>query len=50
MDGVSAIRQATHEIAIQRLELLRRLLTQMERVLAISGLEVLSVDIVATAP
>jgi hypothetical protein len=37
VDELSAIPQASREIALQRLELLRRLLTQMERVLAING-------------
>ena len=49
MDELSAIPQASHEIALQRLELLRRLLTQMERVLANNGLEVFSVDVAETA-
>jgi hypothetical protein len=40
----SAIPQASREIALQRLELLCRLLTQMERVLANNGLEVLSAE------
>jgi hypothetical protein len=47
VDEHSAIPQASREIALQRLELLRRLLTQMERVLASNGLEVPSVE---TAP
>jgi hypothetical protein len=38
VDELSAIPQALREIALQRLELLRCLLTQMERVLAINGL------------
>jgi hypothetical protein len=38
VDELSATPQASREIALQRLELLRRLLTQMERMLAISGL------------
>jgi hypothetical protein len=37
VDELSAIPQASREIALQPLELLGRLSTQMERVLAING-------------
>jgi len=40
---------ASRQIAIQRLELLLRLLAQMERVMAINGLEVLSANVVEIA-
>lgn len=45
MEELSANPQATHKIDIQRLQLVRRLLAQVERVLAITGLKALSVDV-----
>lgn len=48
-DELSAIPRASREIALQCLELLRHLFTQMQRVFANNGLEVLSVDVIENA-